>query len=108
MTVWRRWLQRPQELFLRKGLFQIHLWTGIGVGVSVLVIRVSDSVLVHRNELYRTLSPKPMIVTGSSNPMAAADLKIAASRAYPDYEIADVRAGETPNHSVEITLKPHQ
>ena len=105
MTFWRRWVQRPQELFLRKVVFQIHLWTGIGLGVYVLVICVSGSVLVYRNELYRTFSPKPMIVAGSGNPMTVADLKSAASRAYPGYEVADVRAGETPNHAVEITLK---
>ena len=105
MTLWRRWVRRPQELFLRKVLFQIHLWTGIGVGVYVLVICVSGSVLVYRNELYRTFSPKAMIVAGSSNPMAAADLKSAARRTHPDYEVTEVRAGETPNHAVEITLK---
>ena len=105
MTFWRRWTQRPQELFLRKVLFQIHLWTGVGVGVYVLVICVSGSVLVYRNELYRAFSPELMIVAGSGNPMAVADLKNAASRAYPDYEVSDVRAGETPNHAIEITLK---
>jgi uncharacterized iron-regulated membrane protein len=108
MTLWRRWVQRPQELFLRNVFFQIHLWTGIAVGVYVLVICVSGSVLVYRNELYRTFSPRPMIVAGSSNPMAVADLKSAASRAYPDYEVTDVRAGETPNHAVVITLQRGQ
>jgi uncharacterized iron-regulated membrane protein len=108
MTLWRRWVQRPQELFLRNVFFQIHLWTGIAVGVYVLVICVSGSVLVYRNELYRTFSPRPMIVAGSSNPMAVADLKSAASRAYPDYEVTDLRAGETPNHAVVITLKRGQ
>ncbi len=105
MTFWRRWVQRPQDLFLRKVLFQIHLWTGIAVGMYVLVICVSGSVLVYRNELYRAFSPQPMIVAGSGNPMDIADLKSAASRAYPDYEVTDVRAGETPHHAVEITLK---
>lgn len=105
MKLWRRWLQRPQELFLRRVLFQIHLWTGIALGIYVLVICVTGSVLVYRNELYRTFSPVPVIVAGSSNPMAVADLKSAASRAYPDYDVTDMRAGETPNHAVEITLK---
>jgi hypothetical protein len=40
MTWWRRWLQRPQERLLRKALFQIHLWAGIGVGVCVGDLRV--------------------------------------------------------------------
>jgi len=105
MTLWQRWLQRPQEFFLRRVLFQIHLWTGVAVGIYVLVICVTGSVLVYRNELYRTFSPVPVIVAGSGNPMAVADLKSAASRAYPGYEVTELRAGETPNHAVEIILR---
>jgi uncharacterized iron-regulated membrane protein len=104
VTLRGQWVRRPQEVFLRKVLFQIHLWTGIGVGLYVLVIGVSGSVLVYRNELYRTFSPQPVIVAGSSAPLAEADLKSAVSRAYPDYQVTHVRVGETPNHAVEITL----
>jgi uncharacterized iron-regulated membrane protein len=104
MTFWGRWVRRPQELFLRKLLFQIHLWTGIGVGVYVLVICVSGSVLVYRNELYRTFSPRPIVVAGSGASIALEDLKSAARAAYPGYEVTDVRKGETANHAVEITL----
>jgi len=105
MTFWGRWVRRPQELFLRRVLFQIHLWTGIGVGVYVLVISVSGSVLVYRNELYRTFSPQPTVVAGSGESIAMEELKSAARRAYPGYEVTDVRKGETANHAVEITLK---
>ena len=105
MTFWRRWVRRPQELGLRKVLFQIHLWTGIGAGVYVLVICVSGSVLVYRNELYRTFQPRPTVVTGSGESMTVEDLKSIAHRAYPGYEVTDVRRGETANHAVEIALK---
>lgn len=105
MTLWRRWVRRPQELLLRKVLFQIHLWTGIGVGVYVLVICVSGSVLVYRNELYRTFSPQPLIVEGSGESMTLDALKSAAVRAYPGYEVTGASVGDTPNHAVEITLK---
>jgi len=105
MTFWGRWVRRPQELFLRKVLFQIHLWTGIGVGVYVLVICVSGSVLVYRNELYMTFSPQPIVVAGSGESIALEDLKSRARRAYSGYEVIDVRKGETANHAVEITLK---
>lgn len=52
MTVWHQWLRQPQTVFLRKVLFQIHLWTGIGFGLYMVMICVSGSVLVYRNELY--------------------------------------------------------
>jgi uncharacterized iron-regulated membrane protein len=37
-------------------LFQIHLWTGLAVGMYVFVIFLSGSALVYRNELYRAFS----------------------------------------------------
>ena len=105
MTFWRRFVRRPQKLFLRKVLFQIHLWTGIGIGLYVLVICASGSILVYRNELYRTFSPKPTTVAGSGESMALEELRRAARRAYPGYEVVDVRNGKTANHAVEVTLK---
>ncbi len=104
MSIFQRWLQQPQGLLVRKALFQVHLWSGLVVGLYVLVISLSGSVLVYRNELYTAFSPQPVIVQGVGNPLAADDLRGAARRAYSGYEISNVQAGETPNHAVEITL----
>ncbi len=41
---WRR-------TFLRRALFQIHLWVGIGLGIYVFLICVSGSALVFHHEL---------------------------------------------------------
>ena len=49
-------------MWLRRALFQVHLWSGIGVGLYVLMISVTGSVLVYRNELYRA-SPGVMRAT---------------------------------------------
>lgn len=99
-----RWIHRPQTIWLRRALFQIHLWSGIGVGLYVLMISVTGSVLVYRNELYRTFSPRPVLVEGTGTPLSVDELKAAALRAYPNYEIDEVRPGDTPNHAVEFTL----
>ena len=47
---------------LRKILFQIHLWTGLGVGLYVVAICVSGSVLVFRNEFYNYFRPGTTVV----------------------------------------------
>jgi hypothetical protein len=52
MTDWQRWIWHPQSEWLRKATFQIHMWSGIGVGLYVLMISVTGSILVYRNELY--------------------------------------------------------
>lgn len=104
MSYWREWIQRPQRVWLRRALFQIHLWTGLGVGLYVFVISLTGSVLVYRNELYRAFSPLPVIVEGTGTPLTAEALTQAARRAYPEYDVEQVQPGDTANHAVEVTL----
>ena len=55
--MWQRWVRQPQKIWLRRALFQVHLWTGVGVGLYVLMISLTGSVLVYRNELYFAATP---------------------------------------------------
>ena len=105
MTFWRRWVRRPQDLFLRKALFQIHLWTGIGVGLYVFVICVSGSVLVYRNELSQKFTAQPVFVAASGRRMSADELKEAARRAYPAYQVTQVWEGKSAEQAVEVFLE---
>ena len=63
MTYWQRWIRQPQTVWLRKAIFQFHLWSGIGLGLYVLLVSVTGSILVYRNELYRAATRDPIIVT---------------------------------------------
>ena len=102
--VWDRWMRTPQTLWVRRAIFQIHLWTGIGIGLYLLMICLTGSVLVYRNELYRAFSPEPIIVVASGESLTPEALTGAARRIYPDHEVTNVRVGETPNHAVEISF----
>ena len=104
MTFVERWVRQPQGFWVRKALFQVHLWTGIGVGLYVLLISVSGSVLVYRVELFRAFS-KPTIVGPSGVRLTPEALKQAAERAYPGYRVADVWQPRNPNQAAEITLE---
>jgi uncharacterized iron-regulated membrane protein len=61
-TAWRRFLLQPQRMWWRRALFQVHLWSGIGVGLYILMISITGSVLVYRNELFR-VSPAVLAAT---------------------------------------------
>ena len=104
MLAWDRWMRTPQTLWVRRAIFQIHLWTGIGIGLYLVMICLTGSVLVYRNELYRAFDPKPVIVAGSGVSLTPEELTGAAHRIYPDHNVTNVRVGETPNHAVEISL----
>ena len=57
LNIWQRWLRQPQRVWARRALFQVHLWSGIGVGLYVLFVSVTGSVLVYRNEMYVAALP---------------------------------------------------
>ena len=102
---WARWVRAPQNAWLRKALFQIHLWTGIGLGVYMFVICLTGSVLVYRNELYTYFGPQPVIVDSVGEALNADGLERAARQAYPGHEVLNQRPGETARHAVEISLE---
>ena len=54
-------IKRPQDVFLRKVIFQIHLWIGIAAAIYVALIGLSGAILVFKPELYRLNHPKPAI-----------------------------------------------
>ena len=105
MPLAKRLLRNPQSLWVRKALFQVHLWTGIGVGLYIVLICVSGSVLVYRSELLRAFSKKPTIVAASGQRMTPEDLMKAAQHGYPGYEVTEVWQPKDPNQAVEISLK---
>jgi uncharacterized iron-regulated membrane protein len=57
--------KHPHSLWLRRALFQIHLWLGIGIGLYVLIISVSGSLIVFRPELDRVLCPGTLVTIPS-------------------------------------------
>ena len=97
-------MHRPQRVFFRRALFQIHLWTGIGLGLYMFMIGLTGSILVYRNELSRCFSPVPVIVEGSGEPLRPEAITETARRAYPEYKVGSVQPGPTPSHAVEVNL----
>src|SRR5438128_6533731 len=105
MNVWKRWVLRPQRLWIRKAVFQVHLWTGIGVGVYMLVVSMTGSVLVYRNELYFAATPDPIFVTPSGTRLTAEQLQAAVVRAHPGFSVARVFPVKNPNQPVTVSLR---
>jgi uncharacterized iron-regulated membrane protein len=105
VTYWQRWIRQPQTVWLRKALFQIHLWSGIGLGLYVLLVSLTGSILVYRNELYRAATPEPVIVSGSGPRLTEAELKRSAISAYPGYSVLSLNKPPNPDQAVSISLK---
>jgi uncharacterized iron-regulated membrane protein len=104
MNFWERWLWRPRSLWLRRALFQVHLWTGIALGLYVFAISVSGSAIVFRNELYTSLWPGPRLVAIGSRRLTHDELRDAARRAYPQYKVSWIWEPKPPNQATEIWM----
>jgi uncharacterized iron-regulated membrane protein len=104
MAFAEQFVRRPQSVWLRKAIFQIHLWTGIAMGLYVVAISVSGSALFFRSAVNEA-TPGRKIVAGSGRLLTNAELVEAARRAYPEYTPRNVSAGTTPGLEVEITLE---
>jgi uncharacterized iron-regulated membrane protein len=104
LTTWQQWKNRPQSLWLRRALFQVHLWSGIGIGLYVFVVSLTGSIVVYRNELYAAATRDPIVLTPSGPRLTEADLKAAASRAYPGYTVTGIRDGANAGEPVRITF----
>jgi uncharacterized iron-regulated membrane protein len=105
MNSWERWLRRPKSLWLRKALFQVHLWTGIALGLYVFVISVSGSAIVFRNELYNAAWPGPRIVPILSHRLSHDELREAAHRAYPQYRVSWIWDSKQPNQAANQAIE---
>jgi uncharacterized iron-regulated membrane protein len=87
MNIWQRWLRQPQRVWLRRALFQIHLWIGLAIGLYIVMLSLTGSVLVYRNELDVALrTPRPTFVRGKPG-LPPEQIRAAAEKAYPGWQI---------------------
>ena len=57
MTGLRNFLDRPQSVFVRRALFQVHLWIGVFAGLYIFVVCVTGAALVFRIDMQRAMHP---------------------------------------------------
>ena len=104
LTVGQRWVRQPQKIWLRRALFQVHLWSGIAVGLYIFMISVTGSVLVYSNELYRAATPQPILSTGSGPRLTDGQLREAATRLYPGYRVVSLQRARNLDQAVDVWL----
>jgi uncharacterized iron-regulated membrane protein len=91
---------------VRRALFQVHLWSGIGLSLYVLAICVSGSAIVFRRELDRILCPATLTVPVRAHRLTTTELASLARARYPRFDLThiEVRDSRTPNAPAEVVL----
>jgi uncharacterized iron-regulated membrane protein len=91
-------------VWLRRALFQVHLWTGVGLGLYVVLISITGSAIVFRNEVYKAASARPKTVVVSGERLSTDALKERVAQAYPQHRIEFMWDGKAPTQPTEIWL----
>jgi uncharacterized iron-regulated membrane protein len=98
MSLWQRWWRQPQRTWLRRAAFQMHLWCGLALGLYIVMLSVTGSILVYRIELDRYFAT-PVPAFDPDRPQVAKEtITASAMQAYPGWEI--VRQGERVSRRV--------
>ena len=109
----RSWLTTfladPRRTFLRRALFQIHLWVGISLGVYVFAICVSGSALVFQHELAEMALADYQRVPAGEQPDAAngrrgltlSEVAAIMDRDRPDLRVLSLRPPEHADGTFE-------
>ena len=100
MTLWKRCQQQPQRVWIRRALFQVHLWIGLALGVYIVVLSATGSPLVYRRELVALFRTPVPDAEPSRQRLSIDELRAAAQAGYPDHTITDVREAITRRTAV--------
>jgi uncharacterized iron-regulated membrane protein len=98
--------KQPRKTFLRRALFQVHLWTGVAIGIYIVLISITGSAVVFRRDL---LQGKLGNVPAKDAPASAvrlsdAQLREAVLRQYPGSTITKLTPSRRRLVPSEVTL----
>jgi uncharacterized iron-regulated membrane protein len=98
------WLRHPQTVWLRRAIFQIHLWTGLSLGLYIVAISISGSALVFRDRIFKAIGNKPHTVAISGPRLADDKLRSLAEKAWPRYRAGYVFRGKQRDQASIVVL----
>lgn len=85
----------PRKTWVRRALFQIHLWSGISVGLIATVVGVTGSAIVFKDAIDRIVTPERFRVTPGAR-LSADQLLASATRIHPGWPVSYVAIGQAP------------
>ena len=82
-------------MFLRRALFQVHLWLGVITGLYIFIVCVTGAALVFRIDMQRAMHPDlftPSAAGSAADPVAIME---SVTKAYPNERLSGVEAPST-------------
>ncbi len=106
---WSKALRQPQQLWIRRALFQVHLWCGLCLALYLTAVALSGSILVFKDELM----PRPRIRNlafdaRSCTPVRLIESIDAAARAHPEMVRSLASCPTEANPLYAVVLHPQE
>ncbi len=100
------WLRSPQRVFLRRALFQVHLWAGVILAAYAIVIGLTGSALIFKEELLRDLQPTlyHVLPVASQTTLDATVRRIEGTR--PGWIAFALRDFDKPTRATDLLMRP--
>lgn len=100
------WWRAPQRLWLRRALFQVHLWLGLLLTLYAVVIGISGSVLVFREEIEEAMHGNRLNVQEGPGPrnLERAIRNIEAAR--PQYVGVGLENFDRRDRAATLLMRP--
>lgn len=96
-------LRKPRHVWFRKALFQMHLWTGIVLGLYMFVIGTSGAILVFHDEL--TATPKFNVPPSNAQELDVSAIVEDIHKHYPKAQLENVSAPSQKGKFYSVLLK---
>ncbi len=90
---------------MRKTLFNLHLYGALIVGLFVVTIGVTGSIMAFEDDLDRIFNPQLFHVQPSGPPLPIAEIFRAAAAAFPGQKTNNVRLPQSDTQSVMFSVK---
>jgi len=101
----RAFWRRPRRTRLRALLFRIHLWAGVGVGLYILLMSITGSALVFREEIEAAYPSAARSVPASGERASLEQVRALAAERYPGYKVAWIRDPGRPDLAHDVWVE---
>jgi uncharacterized iron-regulated membrane protein len=96
-------VHNPRRLFLRRAIFQVHLWAGLLVSLYVVIIALTGSILVFEDEFTCSTLPANLSTFDPANTTSIRSVMQTFQRAYPGAHVTEINTpwGSIPAYQLQ-------
>ncbi len=89
---------------MRKSLLNLHLYGALVMGIFIVIVGLSGSIIAFETELDRLTRPDLFHVAEQGKTMTVAALFQAAGRAYPGQKIGNIRLPQSADDTAGLQV----